>query len=143
MRSDAMITFAIASTDGERIDAHFARAEQFYIYTVDEDGVITQTERRDTASLGGLAGHDGVDARAELLAGADYVLCAKIGPPAVRALSERGVRAYALPGDINRALQNFVRRRGMLEKMSLSESALLASCAGCGSGGGCSSSGCD
>jgi predicted Fe-Mo cluster-binding NifX family protein len=103
-----MNRIAVASTDGVTINAHFGRAERFYIFRIDDDGTVSNDGVREVALPAGLPEEERLDAKAELLGDADCVLSARIGPAAVRALARRETRGYAHTGDIADVLNNFV-----------------------------------
>ncbi|MDR1978506.1 MAG: hypothetical protein LBQ42_07215 [Synergistaceae bacterium] len=131
-----MTKIAVASTDGINIDQHFGRAEHFYVYEIDDDGVARE-ERR---CLPPQAVGDRLEAAVKLLSDVSYVLCAQIGPHAVDALASSNITGYALPGNVQKTLRNYVRRRGLLKNLAICETPAAAACrAGCG---GCSVGGC-
>jgi nitrogen fixation protein NifB len=115
----------MASTDGVNIDQHFGRAEQFYVYEIGEGGV-TQEERRCLPS--DVAGQDRLQAAVQLLSDVSYVLCAQIGPHAVEALAASGMTGYALPGNVQKTLQNYIRRQGLLKNLALCGNLATTAC---------------
>ena len=108
---------AAASSDGQMIDSHFGHADHFYIYEVDEEtGNFTEIENRDVnaacggGECGGVANKkvapdsDPMDTMTEKLSDVEYVLCARIGPHAIHALSKRGIRAYDIVLSVEEAI---------------------------------------
>ena len=125
---------AVATSDGKTVDTHFGHALSFTIFAVDEDtGAFEDVEERaiDTAgcaggecggtvapsvqegcgSGAGCGGRNGagaegsvMDAIAEQLDGVDYVLVARIGPHAIRALAKRNITAYDIVLPIDEAI---------------------------------------
>jgi nitrogen fixation protein NifB len=128
---------AIASSDGVNIDQHFGHAEYFYIYEIDDNGGITEEERRGFSSE--IVGHDRVQAAIELLSDVHYVLCAQIGPRAVETLASSHITGYALAGSVQKALQNYVKRRGLLKNLAACPTipSCGSGCRGCGGGEVC------
>ena len=128
---------AVATSDGKTVDTHFGHARSFVIFAVDEDsGAFRDIEERtiDTAGCAGGecggagcggrngagAGQNVMDAIAERLDGVSYVLVARIGPHAIRALARRGITAYdiVLPIDAAIAKINEFRKRNLARKRS-------------------------
>jgi nitrogen fixation protein NifB len=127
---------AIASSDGINIDQHFGQAEYFYIFEIDDDGGIEQKERREFSATG----ENRLENAAELLSDVSYVLCSQIGPHAVQTLAASNITGFAFPGNVNKALRNYVKRRGLVKNIKSSTDSSLAVCGvTCGS---CSSGNC-
>jgi nitrogen fixation protein NifB len=130
---DTMEKIAVASSDGINIDRHFGQADEFYVYEIDDEGGIVQKERRllpsaETAAPGKL------ETAVELLSDVSYVLCAQIGPHAAETLAASSITGYALPGSVQKALQNYVKRRGLLKNLSKCSGPAVAGgkrCGGC------------
>ncbi|MCR5761905.1 MAG: hypothetical protein K6G00_00810 [Treponema sp.] len=113
---------AVASSDGKTVDSHFGHAQSFLIFEVDEEsGSFEDVEER--AVTAGCSGGDcGVirgslscgnsphedasplDAVAASLKDVDYVLVAKIGPHAIKALAQFDVTAYDIVLPIDEAI---------------------------------------
>ena len=117
---------AVASSDGQTIDTHFGHADHFYILEVDEEtGTFRELENRDVhaacggGECGGVANKkvapdaDPMDTMTGNLADVAYVLCARIGPHAIHALSKKGIRAYDIVLPIEEAVAkiNAFRKR--------------------------------
>ncbi len=117
---------AVATSDGKNVDSHFGHVQSFLIFEVDEDtGKYEDVEERDvtaacsggscggTQSAGdsGCGGHNGegsspspMDEIAKALSDVDYVLIARIGPHAIRALAKYDVTAYDIVLPIEEAI---------------------------------------
>jgi len=119
---------AVATSDGKTVDSHFGHVQSFLIFEVDEDSGKfedieerdvraacsggecggTQSAREETAGCGGHngAGEGGspMDEIAKALSDVDYVLVAKIGPHAIRALAKYKVTAYDIVLPIDEAI---------------------------------------
>lgn len=103
---------AVASSDGKTVDTHFGHAQSFLIFEVDEQtGAFEDVEERDVraacnsqASCGGrIEEGDSMDLAAKALEDVDYVLVAKIGPHAIRALARYDITAYDIVLPIDEA----------------------------------------
>lgn len=109
---------AVATSDGKKVDTHFGMAEDFTIIEVSDDGNYQEVERRPAAKacLGscstvpkdGKTQHSAEDnallVAAENLADCSYVLAAKIGPGAVRALAVKNITAFDIVMDVDEAI---------------------------------------
>ena len=117
---------AVATSDGKTVDSHFGHVSNFLIFEVDEEsGKFEDVEERDVqaactgGSCGGVqassdspcGGHNGavstsspMDEIAKALSDVDYVLVARIGPHAIRALAKYDVTAYDIVLPIDEAI---------------------------------------
>jgi predicted Fe-Mo cluster-binding NifX family protein len=97
---------AVAAQPESMVTQHFGRATVFHIFDVRVDGWELLESRENDASCSGEGDrHDSLLAQAaDLVADCDAVLAARIGPGAVRALSDRGVDAYAMHALVEDAL---------------------------------------
>lgn len=123
---------AVATSDGINVDSHFGHVLSFVIYDVDEEtGEYDDVEERDVAAAcsggncgsiqvvqPGCGGQNGssscggsgapdtpMEKIAEALSDVDYVLCAKIGPHAIRALAKYNVSAYDIVLPVGQAIK--------------------------------------
>ena len=93
---------AIASSDGQVVDQHFAKAQNFLIYEITEGEVAFVEDREGTIGL-----NDGVhsDVRLEeirnLLNDCRVVFVLKIGDRAVRYLNANGIKSFAVDFSLN------------------------------------------
>lgn len=117
---------AVATSDGKTVDSHFGHVSNFLIFEVDEEsGKFEDVEERDVSaacsggSCGGAqkesgspcGGHNGAGEAsspmgeiAKALSDVDYVLVARIGPHAIRALAKYDVTAYDIVLPIDEAI---------------------------------------
>ena len=117
---------AVATSDGKTVDSHFGHVQSFLIFEVDEEsGKYEDVEERDvtaacsggscggvqSGSDSGCGGHNGageghsqMDEIAKALSDVDYVLVARIGPHAIRALAKYNVTAYDIVLPIDEAI---------------------------------------
>lgn len=117
---------AVATSDGITVDSHFGHVQSFLIFEVDEEnGKAEDIGERDVTaacsggSCGGVqasgtagcGGHNGagsgsspMDEIAKALSDVDYVLVARIGPHAIRALAKYDVTAYDIVLPIEEAI---------------------------------------
>lgn len=110
---------AVATSDGKIIDTHFGHASSFSIFTVNDDGSFEEDENRDAvqacsggcsdAPKKGSGSYQSEDnallAAAENLSDVEYVLAAKIGPGAVRALATKGITAFDIVMPVEEAVK--------------------------------------
>jgi predicted Fe-Mo cluster-binding NifX family protein len=106
---------AVATDSGENIDACFGRVEEFRIYRLagTGDGFRYEYEEsrpgprpcRDKSHDEGV-----LAASAELLKDCGMVLAGRIGPAAIKALSDRGIMGLSAPLTISDALAKLARR---------------------------------
>lgn len=121
---DTKYKVAVATSDGKTVDSHFGHVQSFLILEVDEEsGKFEEIEERDVraACSGGECGgvqkdsgcegrngaHEGtnvMDEIAKALSDAEYVLVARIGPHAVRALAKYKITAYDIVLPIDEAI---------------------------------------
>jgi predicted Fe-Mo cluster-binding NifX family protein len=135
---------AAASSDGKFIDEHFGQAKHFYIYLIDDDGSIRPDGVRAFDLRAGTPESEHLTAKAQMLEDVDFVLCAKIGPNAVAALERYGTKGYAYSGEIEKVLERYTKRRGLIANLGKAESSYIESCisrGGCSEKGGCSGCG--
>jgi nitrogen fixation protein NifB len=133
-------TVAVASSDGVTIDSHLGQTSDVWIFALERDGTHRQVERRASQRGQRIDPHAPASFEA-LLAGVDIVLAAQVGPGAVKALAERGIRAFSAPGRIGRALEGLARRGWILGTGARPQDFAGGADAGAG-GGGCGSGGC-
>ena len=108
---------AVAAQPQSMVTQHFGRATVFHVFDVRTDGWDLLESRPNDASCAGDGDHhDSLLARAaDLLADCDAVIAARIGPGAVRALSDRGVDAYAMHALVEDALSALSEELARLE----------------------------
>jgi predicted Fe-Mo cluster-binding NifX family protein len=108
---------AVAAQPESMVTQHFGRATVFHVFDVRPDGWQFLESRVNDASCAGDGDrHDSLLARsADLLSDCDAVLAARIGPGAVRSLSERGVEAYAMHALVEDALSALSEELARLE----------------------------
>lgn len=131
--ADTKYKVAVATSDGKTVDSHFGHVSNFLIFEVDEEtGKFEDIEDRDVkaacsgascagtqsaeessgcGSGAGCGGHNGagqgdssMDLIAKALSDVDYVLVARIGPHAVRALAKYEVTAYDIVLPVDEAI---------------------------------------
>jgi nitrogen fixation protein NifX len=127
---------AVASTDGVSVNEHFGRAQEFFIYEVNEKGEYKLLENRKIVpQCTGDTGKHG-STSAALLADVEVVLVSQIGPGAEQQLRGQGVIALSVNSTIDKALQAYGKRGKFIKN-----SVLRSPGGGC-SGGSCRSGGC-
>jgi predicted Fe-Mo cluster-binding NifX family protein len=107
---------AVATDSGTDIDACFGKTEKFLIYKLTVDGESSSYEFLETRP-GPRPCRDGehdqgvLEASAEILKDCGLVLAGRVGPAAVKALSDRGVMALAARLPIDEALSRLARKK--------------------------------
>jgi predicted Fe-Mo cluster-binding NifX family protein len=101
---------AMASETGRYIDACFGKTESFRVYRLVKEGEeyrYVPDELRSAPKLcrDNSRDPDVLESSAELLKDCEMVLAGKMGPAAVKALSERGVMGLAAPLPLEEALK--------------------------------------
>lgn len=114
---------AVATSDGKMVDSHFGHVSSFLIFEVDEEtGDFEDVETRDVGAAcsagecgktskvnAGCGSHNSdlspMEQIAKSLNDVDYVLVAKIGPHAIRALAKYDVTAYDIILPIDDAIE--------------------------------------
>ncbi len=117
---------AVATSDGKTVDTHFGHAESFLIFEVDEEtGSYEDIEER-TVTAGCAGGNCGaeqcnsphaspLDDVAASIKDVDYVLVAKIGPHAIRALARFDITAYDIVLPIAEAINKINEFRNKMK----------------------------
>ena len=97
---------AAASTDyGYTVDVHFGRATDFYIYQyLDGEWIYVEKRSVEPVCQGGSHSSLKMEKRIEVFQDCQYVIASRIGIGAVTLMSQKGIVAMALPGDIFEAL---------------------------------------
>jgi nitrogen fixation protein NifB len=112
-----MLKIAVATSDGLNIDEHFGQAKSFRVFEVDESGDFSFIEVRQIIPHcpGNVTDAHPADAAVERLVGVDAVFVNRIGPGATKSLEERGIRAFALSGPVDRALVAYGKRHKLID----------------------------
>ncbi len=117
---------AVASSDGKNVDSHFGHVDSFWIFEVNEEtgsfedieersitpacsgGACSGTQNSKDSGCGGRNGEgehaSPMDEIAAALSDVDYVLVARIGPHAIRALAKYKITAYDIVLPIDEAI---------------------------------------
>ncbi|MCQ2251257.1 MAG: hypothetical protein MJZ66_09135 [Bacteroidales bacterium] len=96
---------AIASSNGDDVDMHFGRADDFYIYQylVDE-WIFVEKRSLNPVCRGGYHLESQMTDNVERLTDCQYVVASRIGAGAIAQLQAKNIIPMALPGDIQDAL---------------------------------------
>ena len=97
---------AFASTDGENVNTHYGRADNFYVYIInDEEGYDFLEERKvSPICMGGSHDISKMEERANLFSDCRYVVASRIGGATTSSLTCHGIIAMELPGTIEDAI---------------------------------------
>lgn len=114
---------AVASSDKKKIDVSFGKAQELYIYGVDEDNQIQLLETRplkqdnggDCRNEGGHQGQEGHLARLQAVLDCRCVLCKEFGFQIRRILEKNGILIFDVEYDIDEALEKIARYLGKAE----------------------------
>lgn len=87
---------AVASTDGQKVDCHFGKADRFFVYQIESDMVISEGAREvepycATGSQAHLADEGRIRPLIEALEDCATVYVARIGETPRRKLEEAGL----------------------------------------------------
>jgi nitrogen fixation protein NifX len=103
---------ALASSNGERVDRHFAQAESFYVYERTNAG-FSLVERRERAAKVDLNSpavnyhsERHFEAVSDLLQDCAAIFVAQIGPGAAEYLVARGMRVFQAPYSVEEILSS-------------------------------------
>ena len=90
--------------DNGQIFQHFGHTQQFKVYEVNEQGVITESKVVDTMG----SGHGALAGVLQVI-GADILICGGIGGGAQMALAQAGIRLFGgCSGDADEAVQALI-----------------------------------
>jgi predicted Fe-Mo cluster-binding NifX family protein len=103
---------AIASSDGESVNQHFARAENFLIYEITEGKVAFIEDRLVNAGFGESAHSDArIEEIKNLLSDCKAVFVSKIGEKAIRYLNINGIKSFAVNFSLNFIFTTLLKRQ--------------------------------
>ena len=97
---------AVASTDGESVNTHFGKAENFYIYIVDDDEGYDLLEKRNVTPVcqDGFHNKASMEKHVQQFKDCKYVVASRIGDGALQSLTAAGITSMDLPGSIDDAI---------------------------------------
>ena len=99
---------AVASSDGRRVDQHYGQTEDFYSFLVDDGNIVALGQIRVDAALDqpvvGRTHRAKLEGMAEALRGHDAVIATEFGAIAVEQLRKKGISAFKLEGEVEKAL---------------------------------------
>jgi len=103
---------AIASSDGQAVDQHFAKAENFLIYEITEGNVAFLEDRLVNTSLTEVSHSDArIEEITDLLADCKAIFVLKIGDRAIRYLYSNGIKSFAVDFSLNHILTMLLKRQ--------------------------------
>lgn len=105
---------AIASSDGENIDLHFARTTGFYIYDVGD----TNYEFVEYRGIDGIFGHNEWEFEKALqnIDDCTAVIVSRIGRGALSYAASRGLRIFEAPYPIESVLKKLIDEEILIRK---------------------------
>lgn len=109
--AEAGYKIAVASTDGIVVNSHFGRAEDFYIYQIDEQEQVSLLEKRSVTPVceGGNHDHEKLKANLVRLADCQYLLVSRIGNGAADMAESLGIESYEIPGIIGESIGELIK----------------------------------
>ena len=103
---------AIASSDGQAVDQHFAKAENFLIYEITEGNVDFVEDRLVNGSISGSYHSDAlIEEITNLLNDCKAVFTLKIGERAMRHLNINGIKSFAVDFSLNFIFTMLLKRQ--------------------------------
>ncbi len=113
-----MALVAIASSDGVVIDGRLDTPGTFHIYRFDDKGACTFVEQRSTPPRPRCEHLPLIpQAAALLLADVGVILAAGVPKETALFLRTRGIMAFAVQGDVSRALEAYSRRGRLIDTL--------------------------
>ena len=105
---------AVATRDGENVNAHFGKTPFFYIYDVSKDKIELLERRNAVEVRQQMFSHNETVMKkmAELLKDCKSVVAEQIGVGAAKNLLESGFRVYEAQGQIDSVLHSLVSETG-------------------------------
>lgn len=102
---------AVASSDGKAINQHFGRAEQFFVYEVEDNNNFKLVELRKATDFHTQYEDHVTKLKNTIrgLKGCRIVLVTQIGDGASRILRSNGIEAFDVEGPIENALKKLIR----------------------------------
>ncbi len=97
---------AIASTDGETVNTHFGKSENFYVFIVDDDEGYDLLENRNVNPVcqEGFHNKAAMDKHVQQFKDCKYVIASRIGDGAIQSLTAACITGMELPGSIDDAI---------------------------------------
>lgn len=105
------IRIAVATSDGKRVDQHFARSEYFDIYEVEETNWVFVDRKSNSDGRCGCHDEHGGAAFEEIISRISdcrFVIALRIGNGAVSYLVDRGIRASQIDDTTENALNTII-----------------------------------
>ncbi|MDR3295381.1 MAG: dinitrogenase iron-molybdenum cofactor biosynthesis protein [Clostridiales Family XIII bacterium] len=112
---------ALATGDGFSVNKHFRQADEFQVFDIDQKTYRFIEVRRVPVQTPGKKHDEGsFEEVLTVLSDCEAVFVAKIGPVASQCLAQQGIRAFEVPGAIDRILQNVIDRK-VLDRFGMKE----------------------
>jgi len=108
MEGQTRYKVAVASSDGRAVDQGFGQTDSFYSYQVEEGSLIQQgkieVEARLDEPVVGPGHRRKLEDLANALKGYDAVVATEFGERAVQSLKEKGIAAFQMTGEVEKAV---------------------------------------
>ena len=97
---------AFASSDGENVDVHYGKADQFLIYLINDEEGFDFIEKRVVTPVCLEDSHEekAMEKSTSKFRDCKYVVASRIGNGATASLSARGITAMELPGSVEEGI---------------------------------------
>lgn len=100
-----MKKFAVGTSDGKVVNAHFGRTPMFLIYDISKESIEKIEVRENEPGCSNLNEPKGtMENTITLIGDCDYVVVSQIGKPMVQRLEQSGIRALVIRDFIDDAL---------------------------------------
>lgn len=118
---DSRRKVAVASSDGIWVNQHFGSAKEFWIYEVFENGEYNFIEQRGISlKEKDVSHHAKITRLVDILQDVEAVLSVQIGSHAERLLLYKGINAFTVSSDIDKALRAYGKRSKIVRSLSMS-----------------------
>ena len=103
---------AIASSDGDSVNQHFAKAENFLIYEITDGKVEFIEDRLVNAGFGEISHSDTrIEEITNLLSDCNIVFASKLGEKAIKYLYINGIKSFAVNFSLNFIFTTLIKRQ--------------------------------
>lgn len=108
MEGKSKYKIAVASSDGRMVDQHYGQTEDFYSFLVEDSNIVALGQIKVDAALDlpvvGRTHRTKLEGMAEALRDHDAVIATEFGDIAVEKLRKKGISAFKLEGEVEKAL---------------------------------------
>lgn len=102
---------AFASSDGQTVDEHFGRAEDFHIYEINGDKATYIETRINNVNKGEECGHGKINKNIELISDCKAIFVANVGRCGVERLKIKQIEGFVMPYKISEILEKILEKK--------------------------------